>query len=87
MTGAATCLEDGGLAYLQFDTRPQGLGYRVKTLAPDPVLPPRWRRGIRRIRRSGPELRALFDRSGLSVVEELRPGSADHVFILGRRVA
>jgi cyclopropane fatty-acyl-phospholipid synthase-like methyltransferase len=84
LTGAATSIEDGGLAYLQFDTRPQTLPYRVKTVAPDWMLPSHWRRGIRRIRRSPAELHALFERAGLSVVDELRPGSADHVFVLGR---
>lgn len=85
VTGAAACLEEGGLAYLQFDTRPRRLAYRAKALAPDWALPSRWRRGIRRIRRSPPELRALFDRAGFSVVDELRPRSADHAFVLERR--
>lgn len=84
VTGAAASLEEGGLAYLQFDTRPHTLAYRVKTVAPDRVLPSHWRRGIRRIRRRPADLHALFDRAGLTVVDEVRPNSADHVFVLGR---
>jgi len=84
VTGAAAALEEGGLAYLQFDTRPQTPAYRLKTIAPDRVLPFPWRRGIRRIRRLPAELHGLFERAGLKVVEEIRPGSADHAFVLGR---
>jgi len=84
VTGTAACLEDGGVAYLQFDTRPPTLGYQIKMVAPDWALPAKWRRGIRRIRRPPDMLRALFGRTGLSVIDELRPRSADHVFVLGR---
>ena len=86
VTGAARSLSEGGRAYLQFDTRPPDLAYRAKSLAPDWALPPRWRRGIRRIRRSPAELRELFDRAGLDVVAELRPDSDLHAFVLTPRL-
>ena len=38
-------LEEDGIAYLQFDTRPKSIGYRVKTKLPDFLLPRFWRKG------------------------------------------
>jgi SAM-dependent methyltransferase len=77
-------LHEQGLAYLQFDTRPQNLAYRLKTQLPDFLLPRFWRRGIRRIRRSPEELGAVMRRAGLEVVGELTPNSAYHRYILRR---
>jgi len=79
------CMRPGGVAHLQFDTRPPSVGYRLRNLLPDFVLPRIWRRGVRRIRRAPAELRAMFARHGFSIAEELNPGSTDHVFILMRR--
>ncbi len=71
-----------GLAYLQFDTRPIDLAYRVKTRLPEWALPRFWKRGIRRIRRSPDEIEACFRRAGLEIVAELTPRTAYHRYIL-----
>ena len=71
-----------GLALLQFDTRPRTIGYRMKTTLPDVVLPRVHRRGIRRIRRASRDLREMFGKHGLSIVEESAPDDAWHIFLL-----
>jgi cyclopropane fatty-acyl-phospholipid synthase-like methyltransferase len=71
-----------GLAYLQFDTRPQNLAYRFKTRLPDCLLPHHWRRGIRRIRRSADQIDAAIRSAGLEVVGELTPHTAYHRYTL-----
>jgi hypothetical protein len=75
-------LHKHGLAYLQFDTRPRDVRYRLKTRLPDCLLPRFWRRGIRRIRRSPEELEASIRRAGMEIVEELTPYTAYHRYIL-----
>jgi SAM-dependent methyltransferase len=75
-------LRENGLAYLQFDTRPQSVAYRLKTYLPDVFLPRFWRRGIRRIRRSSEEIEAALRRAGLEIVAELDPHTAYHRYIL-----
>jgi SAM-dependent methyltransferase len=75
-------LHQGGIAYLQFDTRTQGVGYRLKTWLPDFFLPRFWRRGIRRIRRSSVEIEACIGRAGLEIIGELAPHTAYHRYIL-----
>jgi SAM-dependent methyltransferase len=75
-------LHQRGVAYLQFDTRPQGFGYRLKTLLPDFLLPRFWRRGIRRIRRSAVDIEACIRRAGMEILEELSPETAYHRYIL-----
>jgi hypothetical protein len=79
------CMRPGAVAHLQFDTRPGTIGYHLRNALPDLVLPRRWRRGVRRIRRTAAEVRALFARHGFSIAEELNPDSTDHVFVLVRR--
>jgi GT2 family glycosyltransferase/SAM-dependent methyltransferase len=76
------CLSPGGIAYLHFDTRPLSLSYRVRDLAPESLLPARWRRGMRRIRRGRKDVVALFERSGLELVDEWSPDSEENVFLL-----
>jgi len=71
-----------GVAYLQFDTRPKTLVYRLKTQLPDSLLPRFWRRGIRRIRRSSEEVAASIRRAGLEIVSELTPRTAYHRYLL-----
>jgi cyclopropane fatty-acyl-phospholipid synthase-like methyltransferase len=71
-----------GVAYLQFDTRPQGFTYRVKNFLPDFMLPRFLRRGIRRIRRSVEELESSFADCGLNIVESLAPSTEYNRFVL-----
>jgi SAM-dependent methyltransferase len=75
-------LHEYGLAYLQFDTRPKTLGYRVKNWLPDFLLPRFWRKGIRRIRRSPDEIDACIRRAGLEIFGELSPHTAYHRYLL-----
>jgi len=77
-------LSPSGIAYLQFDTRPKTLPYRLKTALPDFVLPWFLRRGIRRIRRRPAELENCFARNELSIAEERTPRSAYHCYLLRR---
>ena len=77
-----TLLHPRGLAYLQFDTRPPGLSYRLKTRLPDFLLPRFWRRGIRRIRRSPQEIESCIRRAGLEIAAQLTPRTAYHRYIL-----
>jgi SAM-dependent methyltransferase len=80
----ARALKRTGIAYVQFDTRPRSVAYRVRNLLPDAVLRDEWRRGLRRIRRPPAQLRELFGDSGLAIVAELGAGSEEHVFVLSR---
>jgi len=75
-------LEERGIAYLQFDTRPKTIGYRVKSNLPEFLLPRFWRRGIRRIRRSSEEIEAGMRNAGLEIIGELTPATAYHRYIL-----
>jgi SAM-dependent methyltransferase len=82
----AECLYKGGVAYLHFVTRPHSLVYRVRNLTPESLLPARWKRGMRRIRRAHKDLVGLFDHSGLELVNEWDPDSEENVFLLAPRV-
>jgi SAM-dependent methyltransferase len=73
-----------GIAYLQFDTRPQHIAYRLKSHLPDFLLPRFWRRGIRRIRRLPEELEQGIYNTGLEIIGELAPFTAYHRYILRR---
>ena len=75
-------LHQRGVAYLQFDTRPQGVGYRLKTRLPDFLLPRFWRRGIRRIRRSSVDVEGCIRRAGMEILGELSPQTAYHRYVL-----
>lgn len=75
----AGCLADAGICQLQFDSRPKTLAYRTRNALPDAVLPERWRSGLRRIRRTPAELRALLDAAGLQIVDQHRAGSELHI--------
>lgn len=81
----ARCLAAGGVAYLHFDTRPLSVGYRLRNLAPDRLLPARWRRGMRRTRRGRQELLDVLERSELELVDEWNPDSEENVFLLAPR--
>jgi SAM-dependent methyltransferase len=80
----AQALKPTGIGYLQFDTRPATLAYRARNVLPDAVLPRRWRRGLRRIRRSAASLRELFREAELKILAEAAPDSEEHVFIVRR---
>jgi SAM-dependent methyltransferase len=84
LNAVAVLLHEKGLAYLQFDTRPDTAAYRFKTLLPDFLLPRFWRRGIRRIRRTPDELEYAMRSAGLEIVGELSPYTAYHRYILRR---
>lgn len=75
-------LEEQGIAYLQFDTRPKTLAYHIKSNVPDFLLPRFWRKGIRRIRRSPDEIEKGFRDVGLQVITELTPSTELHRYIL-----
>jgi SAM-dependent methyltransferase len=75
-------LHQRGVAYLQFDTRPQGFGYLLKTWLPDFLLPRFWRRGIRRIRRSPVDIEACIRRAGMEILGELSSQTAYHRYII-----
>lgn len=78
----ASCLHRDGIASLQFDTRPRSFPYQVRQWVPDHFLPRPWRRGIRRVRRAATDLERLFEEHGLTISAQLRPDSANHVFIV-----
>jgi SAM-dependent methyltransferase len=75
-------LAEGGIAYLQFDTRTESFAYHIKTRMPDFLLPRFWRRGIRRIRRSGQEIEKGIRNAGLEIAGELTPFTSYHRYIL-----
>ena len=81
---SAAALGPGGVAYLQFDTRPSTLLYRCRQHLPDAVLPRTWRRGLRRVRRSRETLTPLLTEAGLSLLCEHRRGTALHTLLLKR---
>jgi SAM-dependent methyltransferase len=75
-------LHERGVAYLQFDTRPQDFGYHLKTRLPDFLLPRFWRRGIRRIRRSSVDIEACIRRARMEIVGQYSPHTAYHRYVL-----
>ncbi len=79
---SAQCL--AGVAFFQFDTRPMTVGLRIRNRLPDVMLPKLHRRGIRRIRRRSEDIRVLFARHGLRIINELNPDSILHAFIVAK---
>jgi len=77
-------LADTGAAYLQFDSRPESLAYRLKSSLPDFLLPRFWRKGIRRIRRSPRQLEESIEAAGLKIVGQRSPSTDYHRYILRR---
>jgi len=77
-------LSPRGAAYLQFDTRPQDLTYRVKNSLPDFLLPRFLRRGIRRIRRTTAELESSFAENNLDLIETVGTATEYHRYVLRR---
>jgi len=77
-------LRPGGIAFLQFDTRPRALAYRLRGLVPDLFLPKTQRKGIRRIRSSREELLALFSQVGFCLLGNEGQRSDFEVFIVSK---
>jgi SAM-dependent methyltransferase len=80
----ARVLRPGGRALLQFDTRPPSAASRLIHALPDPLLPRRYRRHMRRVRRRPERIDRLVADAGLTVERELGRGSADHWLVLVR---
>jgi SAM-dependent methyltransferase len=74
----ARTLRPGGLAVLQFDTRPPSAAATALHALPDPLLPRLRRRGARRHRIPPPLLRAWVADAGLTLAAERGPGTAEH---------
>jgi SAM-dependent methyltransferase len=73
---------ESGIGYLHFDTRPRTPQYFARFLIPDPLLPHRWRRSIRRIRRRPSAVRALLTSVGLTIISEHKAAADHHAFIV-----
>lgn len=84
LTETARVLRRGGVAVLQFDTRPSSPLVSAMQFLPDAVLPRDRRRGIRRHRRSAQVIRTAGAAAGLALEAEQDPATADH-FIRWRK--
>lgn len=71
-------LVPGGVAVLQFDTRPASRVVACVYALPDPLLPRLHRRGARRVRVPAALLHAWVADAGLVVSSERGAGSAEH---------
>lgn len=78
MRELARTLRPGGVAVLQFDTRPASATATVLQALPDPLLPRLRRRGARRHRIPSALLRAWVADAGLELTAERAPGTAGH---------
>jgi SAM-dependent methyltransferase len=78
----SACLREQGVAFLQFDTRPATVSYRLRNLLPDVLLPRVWKTGVRRIRRKRPPIVDTLSKSSLSVVKEIGAGTDRHIFVV-----
>gem|GEM_PF-1342147 len=83
--GISRALRRGGIAHLQFDTRPRHLLYRTRQHVPDRLLGPSQRRGIRSIRRKEDWVRDRIRGADMQVIGERQFGTADHWFVARRR--
>lgn len=84
LSEAARVLRPGGVAALQFDTRPASRLVGAAQLLPDRLLPRDRRRSIRRHRRSAQWVRRTGAAAGLVLEAERDPAGADH-FMRWRR--
>jgi SAM-dependent methyltransferase len=75
---SARVLRSGGVAVLQFDTRPNSTLVSLFQRLPDAALPRDRRRSIRRHRRSAQAIRAAGAAGGLRLEAEQDPATADH---------
>jgi ubiquinone/menaquinone biosynthesis C-methylase UbiE len=76
----ARVLMPGGIAVIQFDTRPASLPAALVHRLPDVLLPRVRRRGIRRHRRPASQIREFGRAAGLTLTAERDPDTADHWF-------
>jgi SAM-dependent methyltransferase len=74
----ARTLRPGGLAVLQFDSRPASAAATALHALPDPLLPHLRRRGARRHRIPAALLRTWVADTGLTLAAERGPGTAEH---------
>jgi SAM-dependent methyltransferase len=74
----ARTLRPGGVAALQFDTRPPSAAATALHALPDPLLPRLRRRGARRHRIPSALLRSWISDAGLELTAERAPDSAEH---------
>lgn len=80
----ARVLRPHGRAVLQFDTRPPDLASRVAHAVPDLLLPRRYRRHMRRVRRRPEWVDRAVAGAGLRVQREEGRGGADHWLVLAQ---
>jgi len=78
----AKAVSYNGIIQLHFDTRKASLLYKLRRFIPDMILPKSQREGIRRNRRSSEDLKKVFNKYGLQIINELYPDSPGHLFIL-----
>ncbi|HLR24622.1 MAG TPA: class I SAM-dependent methyltransferase [Fodinibius sp.] len=79
----ATCLKsDGGVAQLQFDTRPRSLAYKLRNSLPDWLLSQNQQKGIRRIRRNPERLEEIFAENNFEIIRQKDAGTAKHTYLL-----
>jgi ubiquinone/menaquinone biosynthesis C-methylase UbiE len=76
----ARVLAPGGVATVQYDTRPQSLPVKLVQRLPDALLPRSRRRDIRRHRRSADRVRELGREAGLKLDGERDQETAEHWF-------
>jgi SAM-dependent methyltransferase len=76
----ARVLMPGGVAVLQFDTRPVSPIAALVRRLPDMLLPRLRQRGIRRHRRPASQIRELGRAAGLVLAAERDPDTAEHWF-------
>jgi len=82
------CLVPGGLAWLQFDTRPSSLAYwlwdRLERRLPSGLGPRTRRAPLRRYRRASPLIREWLVSSGFDVLRQSNPDTELHGYLLRR---
>lgn len=76
----ARVLRPGGVAAVQFDTRPTPVLAALAQRLPDALLPNTRRRGIRRYRRPVSQIHSFGRAAGLTLEAEWDPGTAEHWF-------
>lgn len=80
-------LASRGVAILQFDTRPQTVGYRLRSHLPGALVPRQLKPGYRRVRRSPEALRRAFVGSNLAIVHHEGEGTNFTLYVLHHELA